>query len=581
MSALLLLVVAATGGLVIARAVFFHRPDAFVLGGPAILAACWAMVIGLCVGLDLTFSDLWLPFWSVTGAACILGAVLIAGQPARMTALIAPTLASLTVMAPYVVHGFAEFPGSSFWDGFTYMAAGDTLWHFPRDGEIESASPFYQFGHAMVRSRFISAGLIGIFKGAFPVNGDTQAAVGYFLLFCVFTFACSTALLAQTILPDQRRAQNWFVVVATVSGSLINLIWANNFDHLLAFSLSPALLALALDLDRPAKAAAAGLLTAAEILIYQELCALLILPAALVALQTAVTKPSLRAFVTISIVAIVVVALITPLWSSLFVIFKVQFAGVFISASAAADKAGSGLFPSFLQWWCAPAAAFGFFKPEAVCRLSVESFYYVILGGACIAVLFSGLLKLRREPAIAISCLMFAAAITYFVVRRYDYGAYKVAEAAWIPMLTVGAIALARSPGTIRRTVPFLAAALIFVGVIRITAFESKNKVKTLAEYSALASLPKDKITAMRLSNPFAFQWASYYLRDHTTVIGAGRFMYFESLAPDVEPALSKLRAASYLVTDRSAPSVGRLVWSNSIYAVYKLDGETSEPLGE
>jgi hypothetical protein len=574
-SAFFVLVVSATGGLIAARTVFSDR--SFVLAGPPMLAAIWAVVAALSIGSGLTLSAVWLPFWSVTGACCLLGLVLIARRPAQLTALIVPTIASLTVMTSYLIHGFAEFPGSWFWDGFAYLAAGDSLWHFPRGGDIDSASLFYQFGHWTVRGRFISAALIGLFKGAFPIGGDAQAAVGYFLLFCVFTFACSAALLARTLLPDHRSAQKWFVTAATVSGSLFNLIWANNFDHLLAFSLAPALLALAFDLNSHPKAFAAGLLTAAEILIYPELCALLILPAALVAIQAALKQPSQRrALGLIAIGALVAVVLIAPLWSDLFGFFKGQVVGVFNSPTDH-DRAGSGLFPSLLQW-CAPIAAFGLEKPEAVCRISVESFYYMLVSVAGLAVLAAALLRLRNQTALIASCIILAVGVAYFVARRYDYGAYKVAETAWVPMLALGAIAFIRLSGTIRRAIPILAASLMLIGVVRIVVFEYRNGTRTLSEFSVLADvLPKDQITAIRISDSLAFEWASYFLRDHNTVIDAGHLVYFASPSPNVEPSLSRLRSASYLVADRSAPSVAKPVWSNSIYAVYKLNGERPE----
>ncbi len=148
-------------------------------------------------------------------------------------------------MAPYLIHGIGSFPGSWFWDGFAYMAAGESLWLHPRRESAAGLELFYQFGHKFAQARYTSSSVIALMKGIYPLGGDAQAATGYFLFLCLFTFSSSCYFLAKVTMPGRRHLQVAFVALAAVSGPILNLVWANNFDHLLAMSIAPAILGLA------------------------------------------------------------------------------------------------------------------------------------------------------------------------------------------------------------------------------------------------------------------------------------------------------------------------------------------------
>ena len=574
MSVLLLLVVAGSAGACIARLVFPARPDLALLSGPAFLATAWALIVGIAVSRGLTLQILWVPFWSVTALGSAVGIYFIVRD--RSAALfIVPAAASLILMAPYVVHGFASFPGSWFWDGFAYVAGGESLWHFPRGGNIDSPSLLYQFGHITIRGRFISSALIGVLKGAFPFGGDTQAATGYFLLYCVFTFSCATAMLAKVAFPSRQVLQTIFVIVATVSGPLLNLIWANNFDHLLAMSIAPAMLALAFGAGGISyrQFAALGVLAAAQFYVYPELAPLFILPAALVLLFKLSNEPggtSKYAAVIVCIFVAVIVA--APLFAEMLSFLKDQIVGVF-SAPSPGARAGNGLFPTFLNPLCVGGAIFSLYEPFAKCALTLPGVTNFIIGATGGVVILLALREYGTKLALAASVALFTAAIGYFVfIQRYDYGSYKMCEVAWIPTLTLCALAAASWNGWQRKLAMSLALMLVFATVARIVRFDQWVTTKSIDQFSEIGDhLPKDQMIAVSLADPLAFEWAAFYLRDHKTVISSGSLLYYLSPDPTREPYSSQIKSAGLLLTDTASSANEALLWSNSRYFVYSI----------
>ena len=149
------------------------------------------------------------------------------------------------VMAPYLVHGLDSFPGSWFWDGFAYMAAGESLCRFTVVDSSLGFELFYQFGHQFAQQRYISSSSLAMMKGIYPLGGDAQGCHGYFLFLCLFTFSASCYFLAEVTMPGSSTLANCLRCSDHVSGPILNLVWANNFDHLLAMSLAPVILGLA------------------------------------------------------------------------------------------------------------------------------------------------------------------------------------------------------------------------------------------------------------------------------------------------------------------------------------------------
>ena len=255
---------------------------------PALLLGLWTFAIAVVVNLRVPLSATWQSFWGVTAIATVVGVLLsFRDNPAPdLRVLFIPIATASVIMAPYLIHGIGSFPGSWFWDGFAYMAAGESLWLHPRHESAAGLELFYQFGHKFAQYRYISSSLIALMKGIYPLGRDAQAATGYFLFLCLFTFSSSCYFLAKVTMPGRRHLQIAFVVTASVSGPLLNLVWANNFDHLLAMSIAPVIIALAFMLRWGAigDAILFGLFAAAEVYIYPEMAALFMMPAGLILL---------------------------------------------------------------------------------------------------------------------------------------------------------------------------------------------------------------------------------------------------------------------------------------------------------
>jgi hypothetical protein len=97
------------------------------------------------------------------------------------------------------------------------------------------------------------------------------------------------------------------------------------------------------------------------------------------------------------------------------------------------------------------------------------------------------------KPALAISVVLFTAAIGYFlIVQRYDYGAYKICEVAWVPTLTLCAVAASNWNGWQRKFAISLAVMLVIATTARIARFDQWVKTKSIEQFSELSDhLPR------------------------------------------------------------------------------------------
>ena len=87
------------------------------------------------------------------------------------------------------------------------MAGGESLWLHSRRESAAGLELFYQFGHFVAQSRYTSSSVIVLLKGIYPPRGDAQAAMGYFLFLCLFTFSSSCYFLARVTMPGRRYLQ--------------------------------------------------------------------------------------------------------------------------------------------------------------------------------------------------------------------------------------------------------------------------------------------------------------------------------------------------------------------------------------
>jgi hypothetical protein len=545
-----------------------------VLLAPALLASIWVVAIGVAVKSGGTLSVVWLPFWGATLSAAAYGLAAIWRQRPRLISLVIPLAATCVVLAPYLWHGIADFPGSWFWDGFTYMALGESLWGHPRGVPIPGAELFFEFGASSANGRFMSGALISLFKNIFPYGGDAQQATGYYLFFCVFTFSCSTAYLSRVALPYHRLMRCIFVVVTTVSGPTINLIWANNFDNLLALSLAPAILGLAMDLHWGSKreAAALAVLCGAEFCVYPELAAFFVLPAALTLAVRLFKERPKGSVITISIGSAALLAVLAPAWSDIYQIMTGQYA-----ATLSGARPGSGYYPTLLSWSCTPGAMIGLYAPFSQCANASLNALRFVIGTSVLLFELYALIQWKRSIALGINAALITLGFGYFLfAQRYDYGAFKLVIAGMTPVVLLVFIVVIDASRRTKIAGSLVAAGVVILAMAQIVLSEALPIHKSMDAFSGLTSaVPVGSIVDVRIDDPLRFQWATYYLRFHRIAISAGQLPYYKNPDPTVEPSKSRLQSPGFIVTDHSISETNRPIWTNAAYRVYKADTST------
>lgn len=549
----------------------FFKSDFAILLSPALLATVWTLAAAGTVIQQIPLNLLWAPLWVLTASGTVLGTVLAFRnrQHFDLPISLLPVLTASVLMAPYLINGIARFPGSYFWDGFAYMAAGESLWLRPRNSTLHGLELFYQFGQGVAKTRYISSSLIALMKGAFPFRGDAQAATGHFLLLCVFTFASSCCFLAQAAMPGRRAAQIIFVIVATVSGPLLNLVWANNFDHLLAASIAPVVLGMAFLLrwGRVSDAALVGLFSAVLLYIYPEMAALFVLPAGLILLFRMFREErSIDQAKSVAIAVGVVTVLVAPAWPDLIAFMQNQIAAATKALSAEA-RPGNGYFPTFFSGVCGPAAWFGLFQPYAQCDYNLAHYTKLAVSIGGWAVLAAAILTWRKNAALIIAAgIIVTGAAFFLIVQHYDYGAFKILETGWAPLLLLAALGVTDSGRSAKLASASIAMALVLISVARVASFNRWVAIKSIERFSELQRIPLDGVVEVRIENQFAFEWAAYYLRYHQSIFSRGELLYYP--ASVAEPT-NKDQQPKYLVTDK--PGNKDAIWSNGVFYLYRV----------
>jgi hypothetical protein len=354
----LMLVVVFFGTHALSRLFLEDRPDLAISLSPALLIIVWTFVIAGVVSHGVALNVLWTLFWSATLLAATGGLLLAFRDRRRIDRFdfLLPTIATAIVMAPYLIRGLAAFPGSWFWDGFAYMAAGESLWLYPRRANIPGLELFYQFGHLAAQDRYISSSLISMMRGVFPLGGDAQAATGYFLFLCILTLSSSCYFLAKVAISDRKILQIAFVVIATISGPILNLVWTNNFDHLLAMSVAPGIIAIALFLrwGRKPDAVLLGAFIAVQVYIYPEMAPLFVMPAAVIlAVRLVHERQPAGQVSSVAVCLVTLLVILLPAWSDTSVLLEKRF-DLVANASSAVARPGNGYFPTFLLFFAVP-----------------------------------------------------------------------------------------------------------------------------------------------------------------------------------------------------------------------------------
>ena len=158
--------------------------------------------------------------------------------------LLVPTATASIVMAPYLIHGIGSFPGSWFWDGFAYMASRrKSVASSPSGKCCQPRTVLTSSDIKSAQTRYISSSVIVADERhlpAWPAMLRPQWDISYSS--ASLTFSSSCYFLAKVTMPGRGYLHDCFCRNGLeLAGPLLNLVWVNNFDHLLAMSLAPAI----------------------------------------------------------------------------------------------------------------------------------------------------------------------------------------------------------------------------------------------------------------------------------------------------------------------------------------------------
>jgi hypothetical protein len=189
---------------------------------------------------------------------------------------------------------------------------------------------------------------------------------------------------------------------------------------------------------------------------------------------------------------------------------------------------------------------------------------------ACAAAFLLSILSWRKNMALLISSAIFAMGAAYFVVvEHYDYGAYKILETGWVPLLLVCGLGTAESKLVMRKVAAIAGIALLSVAVARVVTFYRWVPVKSISQFSGLQfAIPGASVVDVKVENHLAFEWATYYLRNHQAVFSEGELPYFPDARIDKSRDGDRLRKVEYVVTDKPQQQ-NKTIWSKGVYYVY------------
>ena len=241
---------------------------------------------------------------------------------------------------------------------------------------------------------------------------------------------------------------------------------------------------------------------------------------------------------------------------------------VVAGATSATGRPGNGYFPTFFSGVCGPAAWFGMFRPFAQCEHNFAHYARLAVSIGCWAVLAAALLSWRKNVALVIAAFITVAAGGLFPHRAaVQYGAFKILETGWVPLLLLATISMIDSGRTAKGVTASIAAALVIISVARVAGFERWVTLKSVNRFAELQqAVPLDGGVEVKIGNPLAFQWATYYLRHHRAAFTEGELVYYHSSV--AEPVNQDQTEVTLSPTNREMPTLfGQTVRSICIRA--------------
>jgi hypothetical protein len=624
----LLCLVCVASGMGLMRLIRLYQPPQLALVlAPVLTLTYWSVGLGIGVAWRIPVQSLAVPLWALTFALALHWLIHIGmrnrslfGVPARQSlsvSAIAPeppimerqpfwhALAAdgwplllciglpIVVMFAYFRAGLANYPGSILPDGWSYIAYGQYLWKYPR-GMDGGLAPLYQYAAHLSQTRFTASALLGLLSPLYS-SGDTQAASGLFLAWGLFTFAASCAFFGRAFgLSAMQLAA--YLILTIVAGWIYNLLWANNYDNLLALAFFPALIGALAVLSPQSWAwrVVVGLLGAGLLYAYPELAVVSIGGALLVLAERCwAERRAAKSWLWFVLCALAItLALIAPYLREMYAFILTQAA----TGLKSGPKPGEGMFAGLLKLRFQPAAFWGLggeyaLEVWAAARNAIGYLLVVLaaLGLVC-------LIQRRKFGFVAIVAMLLSACLVLIFVQAYSYGAYKMILLGWWSFTIPIVLGLASVADRVRPRARVAATAGLYAFVVLLTvAFNrasasaaspsSSNyahvdlaQFRTLEQIKQLPDVPR---LVIGVDDWLANEWAVYFLRDMPIHLDDYRmYMAQPHVVPFMERAQNvPLETIRYILTDDDFEvvpgdaSAWRLAWSGGPYRLWDTAG--------
>jgi hypothetical protein len=510
------------------------EPVTRVLMGPVFALALWAIVLGDAVWLGYPVHVFvgWL--WGATVLMAVIGIWQLhrdeflssrAWRP-ELWSFLAVMVSPIAVMARYFWGGLAEYPGSGLPDGWAYVAYGQFLWTFPAGAE-GGLAPLYQYASTLPAMRSTAATALDMLS-ALRAPGIAQSGSGLLQGVGLAAYGAAVAAFCRRsgLCPRLAAAA---VAITVVSGWILNVIWANNFDNLLALGYVPALAVLAADprVDSPGWWLGAAWLTAGLLRTYPELASIVFgLAAAIAACIVAGSRSHLtRRVALLACAGTSFLLLLMPAWKDFVHLLQTQ---VTAATAVEASRPGEGLFTGLTiprhvlaGWW-------GLGSEHAYERWLVPR---TAIAMALILLAAAGAWTLAREKRAAwLLWLTLPLGLAAYLAAAtgYSYGAYKAILVGWwfvVFLVMRGALTLAPTPAgaagvvvwLLVLTLPATAIARVLVApVSRSFRMPRPASMAFFRQVTDIEAIVAAEPLLVAVQEEEACEWAVYFLRDTT-----------------------------------------------------------------
>jgi hypothetical protein len=566
---------------------------------PLITQALIALLLNISVQLSVPVRSSYLFIWSVFIAFGIYGFIRHRKhETVRYKWLIACWLIlPLMIMAGSYWYGSATKFGDVLPDGWAYITVGQYLWKYPL-GTEGGLSPLYQYASTLASTRFTSSAFLALFSPWFQQH-DTAAGSGIFLGWIIFVLAGACGFfIAEKQLSDRKKSL--YVILVIFSGWVWNVLWAANYDNLLALAYAPMLIEIFLNGKYFTKqwATLLGLIIAALALIYLELAGLIFAILFIILIihfvqADATNRKKILVFV--FVLGSVSLSILLPFSKWLVTFFLTQLDAI----SAQVVKPGLGLFSGLLQFQCVPSS----FWAMGCEQIFQGSWLYVggdtitkswllaknILASILSLFVITGLvwLVLRRKWGEIIPLFIIALAAGYMViVQHYSYGAYKFVLLLWwmIPYLLLLGIQYFeefKSPrsGFVSALLYVPLLLLLLLTAFRVSYTASTKSAWLRSEYAQVRNaltLTQESTILVSVDDWLSSAWANYYLRDQDTFLYLKRRYMARDPAAINRSMKINLDSIQYVLTDAYSEKffLQESVWTGKPYSLWKLPND-------